>query len=136
MFCVSCLCIWWRHDIWITEKLKFDYLRNEKSFWSEIKNFSLLRKWKLNNGRTINKLPVAGDPITILHAMLTWTLLQVVQSWYSYSFDIYNLYTEVLLIYTQIYRQLIILLEITCTIVLYKKEERYIINLHSSFLFY
>ena len=38
MFCVSCLGIWWRHDIWISEKLKFDYLKNEKSFQSEIKN--------------------------------------------------------------------------------------------------
>ena len=42
--CVSCLGIWWRHDIWISEKLKSDYLKNEKSFWSEIKNiFSYLR---------------------------------------------------------------------------------------------
>ena len=27
-----------RHDIWISEKLKFDYLKNEKSYPSEIKN--------------------------------------------------------------------------------------------------
>ena len=27
-----------RHDIWILEKLKFDYLKKEKSFQSEIKN--------------------------------------------------------------------------------------------------
>ena len=26
-----------RHDIWISENLKFDYLNNEKSFRSEIK---------------------------------------------------------------------------------------------------
>ena len=32
MFCVSCLGIWWCHDIWISEKLKFNYLMNEKSF--------------------------------------------------------------------------------------------------------
>ena len=38
MFPVSCLGIWWRHDIWISEKLKFDYLKNEKSFRSEVKN--------------------------------------------------------------------------------------------------
>ena len=31
---VSCLGIWWRHDIWITEKLKFDYLMNKKNFTS------------------------------------------------------------------------------------------------------
>ena len=30
--------IWWRHDIWTSEELKFDYLKNEKSFRSEIKN--------------------------------------------------------------------------------------------------
>ena len=38
MFRVSCLGIWWRHDIWISKKLKFDYLKKEKSFRSEIKN--------------------------------------------------------------------------------------------------
>ena len=38
MFCVSYLGIWWRHDIWISEKLKFDYLKNEKSFQSEVKS--------------------------------------------------------------------------------------------------
>ena len=38
MFCVSCLGIWWRHEIWITKKLKLHYLKNEKSFQSEIKN--------------------------------------------------------------------------------------------------
>ena len=27
----------WRHDIWIIEKLKFDYLKNVKSFRSEKK---------------------------------------------------------------------------------------------------
>ena len=29
---------WWGHDIWISENLKFDYLKGKKSFWSEIKN--------------------------------------------------------------------------------------------------
>ena len=33
------LMIWWRHDILIFEKLKSDYLKNKKSFRSEIKNF-------------------------------------------------------------------------------------------------
>ena len=33
-FRVSCLGIWWRHDIWISQNLKFDYLKNEKSFRS------------------------------------------------------------------------------------------------------
>ena len=42
MFCVSCLGIWWRHDKWILEKLKFGYLRNKKSFRSEIKNIFLV----------------------------------------------------------------------------------------------
>ena len=31
---VWCLGIWWWHNIWISEKVKFDYLKNEKSFWS------------------------------------------------------------------------------------------------------
>ena len=38
MFGASYLGIWWRRSIWISENLKFDYLKNEKSFWSEIKN--------------------------------------------------------------------------------------------------
>ena len=27
----------WRHKTWISKILKFDFLGNEKSFWSEIK---------------------------------------------------------------------------------------------------
>ena len=38
VFPVSFLGIWWCHDIWISEKLKFDYLKKEKRFQSEIKN--------------------------------------------------------------------------------------------------
>ena len=38
MFRVSCLGVWWRHDIWISENLKFDYLKNKRSFRSKIKN--------------------------------------------------------------------------------------------------
>ena len=38
MFRVSCLDIWWRHDIWISKMLKVDYLKNEKSFRSGIKS--------------------------------------------------------------------------------------------------
>ena len=38
VFPVSWLGISWRHGIWISEKLKLDYLKNKKSFWSEIKN--------------------------------------------------------------------------------------------------
>ena len=34
---VSSLAIWWRHDIWIFEVLKSDYLKNKKSLQSEIK---------------------------------------------------------------------------------------------------
>ena len=44
MFAVSCLGIWWRHNIWMSEKLKFDYLKCEKSFLSEIKIFFLVSK--------------------------------------------------------------------------------------------
>ena len=39
MSCVSCLGIWWRHDSWISQKLKSDYLKNTKSFGSDIKCF-------------------------------------------------------------------------------------------------
>ena len=42
MLRVSYLGIWWRHDIWIFEKSKFDYLKNEKSFQSEIKTCFLV----------------------------------------------------------------------------------------------
>ena len=35
MFRVSWLDIWWCHDIWISEKLNSDYLKNKKSFGSE-----------------------------------------------------------------------------------------------------
>ena len=38
VFRVLCLGIWWCHDIWMSENLKFDYLKNEKTFRSEIKN--------------------------------------------------------------------------------------------------
>ena len=38
VFRVSCLGIWWHHDIWLSENLEFDYLKNEKSFRSEIKH--------------------------------------------------------------------------------------------------
>ena len=34
---VSCLGICWRYKIWISEKLKSNYLKNKKSFWSETK---------------------------------------------------------------------------------------------------
>ena len=34
--------IWWRHDIWIPKMLKFDYLKNEKRFWREMKAFLLV----------------------------------------------------------------------------------------------
>ena len=33
--------IWLRYDTWVSGKLKFDYLKNNKSFWSEMKNFFL-----------------------------------------------------------------------------------------------
>ena len=34
--------IWWCHDVQISENLKFDYLENEESFWSEMKIFFLV----------------------------------------------------------------------------------------------
>ena len=36
MFHVSCCGIWWHHNIWKSENLKFDYLKNEKTFRSQI----------------------------------------------------------------------------------------------------
>ena len=38
VFCASWLDIWWRHDIWMSENLKANYLKYKKSFQSEIKN--------------------------------------------------------------------------------------------------
>ena len=43
VFRVSCLGIWWRHKIWMFRKLKSDYLKNEESFQSEVKNISYFK---------------------------------------------------------------------------------------------
>ena len=43
-FNISCLAISWRHDIWISKKLKYDYLKNKKSFRSSINLFFLVLK--------------------------------------------------------------------------------------------
>ena len=44
--CVSCFMLRYlrRNDIWISEKLNFDYLKNKKSFLIEIKNIFLVPK--------------------------------------------------------------------------------------------
>ena len=42
MFNVSCLRIWWRHDIWIIKTLKFDYFMNDKMFEVKEKTFFLV----------------------------------------------------------------------------------------------
>ena len=42
MFRVSYLGIWWRQDIWISENLKSNHLKNENSFWSEKKKIFFL----------------------------------------------------------------------------------------------
>ena len=56
MFRVSCLGIWWRHDIWISENLKLDYLENKKNFWSEKKkHFSLFHKSPFRYTKQANK---------------------------------------------------------------------------------
>ena len=55
IICVSCFLLrhMKRHDIWISEKsinsrlTKFGYLKNEKSFWSDIKTFSSFHKCSL-----------------------------------------------------------------------------------------
>ena len=38
MFHVSYLGIWWHHEIWISKELRFNYVKNENSFGSEIKS--------------------------------------------------------------------------------------------------
>ena len=37
VFLVLCLRIWWHHEFWKCRTLKFDFLKNKKRFWSEIK---------------------------------------------------------------------------------------------------
>ena len=39
--------IWWRHHIWISKKLKFDYLKNENSFWTAISH-AYLGPWQIS----------------------------------------------------------------------------------------
>ena len=49
VFCVSCLRIWWRHDIWISEKLSIEYLKiwlsQERKELSKGRAFPLFGKW-------------------------------------------------------------------------------------------
>ena len=45
MFRVSCLGIWWCHNIWISKNLKFDYLKNKKLLKWNKKHFSLFLKF-------------------------------------------------------------------------------------------
>ena len=48
--------IWWGHDIWTSEELKFDYLKNEKSFRSEIKNiFFASQVLSFKHTQTLNR---------------------------------------------------------------------------------
>ena len=35
---------WWRHEIWISKVLFFDFLENEKSFWIEKNMFPSFAK--------------------------------------------------------------------------------------------
>ena len=60
VFLVLCLGIWWRHEIWKCKILKFDFLENEKSFWSEIRNIFLawqvlVFRLKKQTGKTVAK---------------------------------------------------------------------------------
>ena len=64
VFHVSCLGVWWRHDIWISEKKNFDYLKNEKSFRSEIKNiftFSQVLCFRLTKQTSKNVVDTAFE---------------------------------------------------------------------------
>ena len=75
MFHVSCSSIWWRYDTWISRKLKFDYLKKEKSFRSEIKkSFSLVsqvvsfrhtNRTSKNLADTTLKIQKLGDSFTL-----------------------------------------------------------------------
>ena len=58
VFLVLCLGIWWLHEIWISEILKFNFLEKKKSFWSEIKQHfskftSALFKYKKQNSKNV-----------------------------------------------------------------------------------
>ena len=56
MFHVLCLGIWWCHDIWISGKLKFEYLKTEKCFSNEIKKYlSLFHKSSFSLSKQTNK---------------------------------------------------------------------------------
>ena len=69
MFGVSFLGIWWRHSIWISEKLKFDYLNNEKSFWSETRNIFFV--WQVLSFR-LKKQTSKNIADTTFKAMPNW----------------------------------------------------------------
>ena len=69
MFRVSWLGISWCHDVWIFRKLKFDYVRNEKSFRSEIKkelvSFRHTKRTSKNLADTTFKVQKLGDSFTL-----------------------------------------------------------------------
>ena len=84
MFHVSCLGTWWRHDLWITENLKFDYLKNDKSFRSEIKNNGE-EKW-----RDVSSF--IGKYLTTLYVILH--LYNTVPVCFTYSYYKYSITLE------------------------------------------
>ena len=75
VFRVSWLGISWCHDVWIFRKLKFDYLKNEKSFRSAIKkSFSLVlqvvsfrhpKRTSKNLADTAFKVQKLGNSLTL-----------------------------------------------------------------------
>ena len=48
MFRVSCLGIWWHHDIWISEKWKFDYLKKWRVLVSQVLFFRYTKQTSKN----------------------------------------------------------------------------------------
>ena len=89
VFRVSCLGIWWRHDIWISKTLKVDYLKNEKSFWgeafflvSQVLSFRHTKQTSKNvAGTTFNFTPVLQSNITFWRYYLKplyWLFLSMV----------------------------------------------------------
>ena len=59
-YSVKCLGIRWRHETWISKILKFGFLENKKSFWSEIKNIfpsftsTLFWTWKTKEWNVVD----------------------------------------------------------------------------------
>ena len=73
MFCVSCLGVWWRHDIWISEKNKIWLSQDQKeiSRWNK-KRYSLFHKCCLLNIKNgLAKICLKLDGMVIISRKVT-----------------------------------------------------------------